>query len=153
MGASSPRGYALQLLKKRLRSAWELDQALLRRGVEAEERTKVITELTEAGLIDDQRFAKAWVHDRDRFAPRGAYLLRQELLKKGIDKEIIRQVLQDRLEDEEEPIDELAQARELAERRFALYRGLPEETQKRRVMAFLLRRGFSLDTVRRILNA
>lgn len=118
----------------------------------AEERTQVLDELTEAGLIDDARFARAWVNDRDRFSPRGAFLLRQELIKKGLSKEDITAALQQRTEREEEPVDELEQARALVEGRQRLYAHLPAETRNRRLMAFLLRRGFSLDTARRILN-
>jgi regulatory protein len=81
--------------------------------VPAEERTQVLDELTEAGLIDDARFARAWVNDRDRFSPRGAFLLRQELIKKGLSKEDITAALQQRTEREEEPVDELEQARAL----------------------------------------
>ncbi|HSI20810.1 MAG TPA: regulatory protein RecX [Verrucomicrobiae bacterium] len=153
MAASSPRGYALRLLKQRLRSVWEIDQALLRRQVPEEERQEIITSLTEAGLLDDVRLARAWVNDRDRFQPRGAIVLRQELMKKGIAKEIIDQTLRHRLEREEEPIDEYGQALQVAEPKMRLYARLDPETRRRRLGGFLLRRGFSLGTVRRILDA
>lgn len=153
---ASALSYALRLLKSRLRSAWEVDQALLRRGVDAEERKQVITELTEQGLLDDMRFGMAWVHTRDRLAPRGRFLLEQELHTKGIDKATIRLVMEKRAEEmQEEPElnpNEDEQIKLLVERKQRLYANLSEEVRVRRLTAFLARRGFSPDRVRRILN-
>lgn len=153
MAGSSPRGYALRLIKSRLRSLAEVDKALEKRGVERKDREQVLEELSAVGLLDDERLARAWVNDRDRFNPRGEQLLRQELFKKGIPEAIIKKTLQDRREREEEPIDEYEQAREVAEARENLYRNLPAEARKRRLGNYLLRRGFSLGVVRRILDA
>lgn len=147
------QGYALKLIQKRLRSVWEVEQALQRRGVEPEEIHAVISGLTEAGLLDDERVACAWVNDRDRFSPRGVFLLRGELIKKGIAKETIDKVLRDRTDRTEDPVDELAQAQAVAASKARLYANLSRETRRRRLGGFLLRRGFSQDTVRRILDA
>jgi regulatory protein len=132
-----------------------LEQALAKRGVEQEESAKILRELEEAGLINDERFARAWVNDRDRFAPRGAFLLKRELQQKGIDPGLIAVALAARTSPSEdaEPLDELQQAQALVERVEGRYRGLPEATRQRRLSSFLLRRGFTSDTVRRILNA
>jgi pyruvate,water dikinase len=108
---STPRSFALRLIKNRLRSCAEVDQALQKRGVEQQDREHVIEELTAAGLLDDTRLARAWVNDRDRFNPRGEMLLRLELKKKGISDSIIRETLSNRREREEEPVDEFEQAK------------------------------------------
>lgn len=148
---ASPLAYAASLIKKRLRSAWEIDQALLRREVNDEERTEVVAKLTEAGLIDDRRFALAWLHTRDRLSPRGEWLLVQELQHRGVSEKDIQEALRVRKE-EEDTESEFDRAKRIAERRARQYEGLPPETQARRMSAYLLRRGFSSDTVRRILG-
>jgi len=154
---SSARTYALNLLKRRLRSAWEVDQALLRKEVPTEERAELIAEFIGAGLLNDERFALAWVHTRDRLAPRGAYFLEQELRQRGIDKATIRLVMTKRAEEmQEEPElnpDEDEQIRTLIQRKERLYANLPKEVRYRRLLAFLSRRGFSPERVRRILSA
>jgi regulatory protein len=152
MAEHSAKGYALRLIKHRLRSIAEVEAALARKGVEQQDRQEVIHELTEAGLLDDARLAKAWVNDRDRFNPRGEHLLRQELIKKGVSDTIIKETLQERRDREEEPIDEFEQARQVAAAREGLYKGLPAEARRRRLGNYLLRRGFSLGVVRRILD-
>jgi regulatory protein len=153
---SSPLNYALRLLKNRLKSAWEIDQALLRRGVEEADRQLVITRLTEMDLLNDLRFARAWIHTRDRLAPRGEYLLKMELIKKGIPKEIITEALTERkqnVEDEEqEQLSEEELARNLLASKERAYAHLDSETRKRRLTSLLMRRGFSYETARRILN-
>lgn len=151
--SGSPRSYLLRLLKRRLHSRHELEQALRKRHVEPEQIAELLKELEAAGLIDDTRFARAWVNDRDRFRPRGKYILQAELAKKGIDRELIKQTLTDREEREEEPVNEFEQAKALAEQVGHRYAHLDAQTRYRRLGSFLLRRGFTPDVVRRILEA
>jgi regulatory protein len=151
-----PLSYCARLLKQRLRSRHELETAMTRRGIEASAQQGALASLAELGLVDDLRLAKAWVHDRDRLAPRGAAVLRQELILKGISREVIDQVLADRkaeaADEEAEQPSELDLARRLAAGKERLYAGLSEEVRRRRLAGFLQRRGFSYDVVRRILE-
>ena len=75
---------ALNVLSYRPRSVAEMR----RRGLAA-----VIPKLIELDLLDDQKFARWWVDQRLRFRPKGNRALTAELLAKGIDREIISQVL------------------------------------------------------------
>jgi regulatory protein len=151
-----PLTYCLVLLKRRLRSRHELDQAMQRHEVELEKRNEVLQVLTEQGLVDDVAYARAWIHTRDRLAPRGASLLRQELMQKGVDRDIILAALAERQEESEDEEEEQPSEDDLARRlvrgKERLYANLPPEVRKRRLMAFLQRRGFSYDVIRRILE-
>lgn len=150
----SSRSYALRLLKTRLRSAWELRQALLRREVPADEVEELIRELTEVDLVNDLRFAKAWIATRDRLSPRGINVLRVELAQKGIDKATMHRALSLREEErlEEEGMGEEARARLVMSRKERQYQHLPPDVYKRRMAGVLLRRGFPTDLVMRILK-
>lgn len=150
--SGSARSYLLRLLKLRLRSRAELSAALQKRQVPAAEVEELLDELTAVGLIDDLRFAGAWVRSRDRLKPIGWPLLERELRLKGISPEIIARVKADRVQTEE-PVDEDEQIRNLIKKKERLYANLSAETKKRRLIAFLLRRGFALERVWRILNA
>lgn len=150
----NPESYALFLLKRRLRSRDELDRALTRRGVEEAARGPLLDKLTQVGLLDDRRFAKAWIQSRDSFRPRGNSVLRLELIKKGVSQAIIQEVLAERAEEmeaEERP-DQVKLAREIIELKKRQYAHLKPEIRKRRVMALLMRRGFSYDIVKHVLN-
>ena len=154
---NDPLPYTLRLLKSRLRTEWEIDQAMLRHEVPAENRQNTIARLKEAKLLDDYRFALAWVHTRDRLSPRGESVLRMELMQKGVPKHLIDQALRERREAAEELEDEqpteLELARDLLERHTRQFASLAPEVRKRRQTAYLQRRGFSYDVIKRILEA
>lgn len=154
---SSPLSYCLALLKKRIRSRSELEYAMEKREIPRDVRLLVLDQLEEQGLVDDRRFARAWVHTRDRLAPRGEFLLRNELRQKGIAEEIIAEVLAGRKEEmgdvEREQPFELELARELVRRRERTYVRLSKEARNRRLAALLGRRGFSSEVIYHILKA
>jgi regulatory protein len=127
-----------------------------RREFDLEFQDQAVAELKELRLLDDVHYAHAWVRTRDRLSPRGAFVLRQELSQRGIARHIIDEVLQERKEaeddeDSEQPT-EMQLAQELVERKTRLYSNLSPEVRNRRLMGVLQRRGFSLDTIRRILK-
>ena len=154
---SSALSYALRLVNRRLRSAWELDQALLRKGVELEEREAVMSEMVRFKLIDDEHYALAWIHTRDRLSPRGESVLRMELRQKHVDDEIIAHALRQRREDaNDEASDQMSEeelAKVLIKGKSRAYAHLSKEVRERRLIALLMRRGFSYDVARRILEA
>lgn len=149
--------YCLRLLKRRFYSVWEVDQAMLRRAVPAEEREEVIKRLLEARLLDDRQFAKAWLSNRDRFNPRSHVVLRMELRQKGIAQEAIDEALAERSERLQDTTQvgppELQLAQELIRRKERLYASLTPEVRRRRQLALLQRRGFPYEVIRRILDS
>jgi len=76
---------ALRLLSHRARSENEMRTRLAMRGIPPEAIEDEIERLQKAGLLDDEKFARAWVENRKRTAPRGRRMLRYELLGRGIE--------------------------------------------------------------------
>ena len=85
--------YLDRLLKTRLRSQFEIEQKLKQKKYLPKEIQKAIEVLKKDNLINDKRFAYAFVHDREILNPRGKRLLALELRHKGITSEIIEEVL------------------------------------------------------------
>ena len=110
---------------------------------------EVIEDLKRVNLIDDYDFASAWIRDRVSNNPRGKAILKQELWKKGIKKEIIEKALKEYFKNVDE---ELNLAKKLMEKRKKRYANLEKNVAKRRMMDFLLRRGFSYDIVKQVLK-
>lgn len=125
---------ALRLLSHRPRSEKEMRTRLAMRGVEPAVIDEEVERLRRAGLLDDEKFARAWVEDRKRVAPRGRRMLRYELLGRGIDVESV-DLATDGIDDRETA---LALARSRA-RGSALG---DYETFLAKVGGFLRRRGF-----------
>ena len=128
------------------RSRSELESALARRRVPDEAAGRVLDRLEQAGLIDDQRFARDWVESRQARRQLSRSALQHELQAKGVAREFIDLALE-----EVDREDELRAARSLAGKKLRGLRDLPREVQQRRVAGALARRGFSSDIVGRVL--
>ena len=135
-------GYAFRLLKYRPRSEHELRQRLKRRGFSDSIITETLIFLKDKGLVDDLEFARIWVESRIK-KPLGIHRLKQELRIKGIDKNLIEQVIEriGSRYNEEETIGNLIQ------RRMERLRHIEPAKTKRRIFLYLLRRGFSSERI------
>lgn len=136
-----------RLLKHRARSVKEARERLQRAGYSVEILERVIAEAIAQGQLDDETFARLWVQGRLTLKPKGRALLVRELRAKGIADEIIERVLS-----EFEPEMEESLIRDLIERQASRYAHLDLNTRKRRLYAFLRRRGFSPEMIRRALQ-
>ncbi|OGK15827.1 hypothetical protein A2774_05830 [Candidatus Roizmanbacteria bacterium RIFCSPHIGHO2_01_FULL_39_12c] len=103
---------------------------------------KVIADLEEQGLIDDQAFVEWFVEQRARGKPKGGFVLKGELLRLGISKELIDKYLQNN------PLDEEKLAFQALKSKWHLFKHLPKKERFEKSAAFLFRRGFSFDTIR-----
>jgi len=131
-----------------MRSRFELEQILRRKGVPPEVGDPVLDRLTAAGLIDDEAFARAFVESRQRTRPRGRRGLAAELRRRGIAPPVIDRVLADR----EETEDKVEAARRAVAAKLRALEGKPPELVRRRAEQFLLRRGFDYETIREALG-
>lgn len=128
---------ALRLLSHRARSEQELRTRLAMRGIPAPVAEEEVARLRQVGLVDDEKFAKSWVEDRKRSAPRGRRLLRYELAGRGVHSEAI--------EEATTGIDDRETALELARGKARGTLMADYKTFVTKVGAFLQRRGFGYD--------
>jgi regulatory protein len=133
---------ALVFLAYRPRSEKEVRDRLRRGGYAQEAIDYVISRLHEWRYLDDEDFARRWVENRTAHRPRGKRLLQQELRHKGIDSETAREVIADA------DVDETGAAEALARRRLPAYAGDDPAAIRRRLAAYLARRGYSYDIIR-----
>ena len=135
---TAARQIALRLLESAPRTRAELAQAMARRGVPADAATAVLDRFTEVGLVDDEAFAAAWVTSRHNGRGLGRRALSQELRRRGVADETVREAVSTVSAD-----DERGAATTLVERRLRSMTGLPRDTQIRRLVGMLARKGFS----------
>lgn len=140
--ASRATEAALIFLGYRPRSEKEVRDRLRRGGFEQDAIEHAIARLHEWRYLDDADFARRWVENRTTHRPRGRRLLQQELRHKGIDNEIAR----DAIDDAE--LDETGAAEALARRRLPAYAGDEPAAIRRRLGAYLARRGYGYDVIR-----
>lgn len=130
---------ALFFLKFRPRSVFEIRKKLEVKKIEVKEIEQTIAVLKHNELLDDAKFAKMYVADRNRFKPSGSYVLRMELKRLGLSEIDIDNALAEQ--------DEESLAREAIESK-SKYRNGEFEKQA----AFLQRRGFGMQIILKILN-
>jgi len=135
---------ALNFLSYRPRSEAEVRRNLRRKGLDDEVVEAVVDRLVRAGLLDDEAFARYWVENRLQFNPRGIRGLRYELRKKGVPDEIIADVLAE--------LDEEAAARTVAESAIRRFASLPPVEFRRRLGAYLARRGFAYAVIQPLIE-
>jgi regulatory protein len=140
---------ALRLLAHRDRSEAELAERLGRRGHDEKEIRAALERCRELGYLDDLRFARMRARSLVRSGRAVGRRLLQDLKQKGVEAQTAARVL-DEL-DEETDEDELLE--NLLQRRFADFEFADADVkQRRRVINFFLRRGFTLDRVLAILK-
>jgi regulatory protein len=141
------RAYAFLLLKFRLRSENELRLRLKQKGFSEELSQDTVNFLKDKEFIDDHVFAKGWVASRLK-RPFGLRKIRQELIQKGLDKEII----ENSLSQVKEYYNESQIVGQLAQQRFSKLKNIEPLKAKARVYGYLMRRGFSPDVVSEVVK-
>jgi regulatory protein len=136
---------SFNLLSYRGRSRREIEDRLKRKGVSPEVIGETVRRLTELGLLDDVKFAEAFARDRLEFARKGKRVIYAELRKKGIPKPVVEQALSG-------APDEDKSATGLLDKVSRRYAALEPRARYRKLHDLLLRRGFSFDTIERVLG-
>jgi regulatory protein len=135
-----------RFLGARPRSRWEVEQRLRRAGAEDAVVRTTLDRLERVGFVDDVAFARWWVEQRDRHAPRGRVALETELRAKRVPPAVIATLREGEAGEEPLTDDERADA---ALERHLKGRPLPDDPKAlQRLGMFLVRRGFAPETAR-----
>ena len=132
---------ATRYLAVRPRSQSEMKERLMHRGFDSDTRSAVMAKLEGQGLLNDAAFARLWADSREASSPRSRLLTRLELRKKGVPADVIDAAVND--------IDDEANAHRAAISRLRSLQRSDREEFRRRLGAYLQRRGFAYEVVRR----
>lgn len=139
---------AMNLLQKRDYTEYKLREKL-KEGLYSEEIIDDTVEyLKSYKYLDDERFADDYIryHLKDKSRAR----LKQDLMQKGISGELIDKVLMSAYE-EETSDPELEQCAKLLKKKHYDPENMTYE-EKQKIMAFLYRKGFTGDVIRRAMS-
>ncbi|MBT4978364.1 MAG: regulatory protein RecX [Gemmatimonadetes bacterium] len=134
---------AYNYLSYRARSVKEVRDKLVQKEFAEEIIEQVVDDLQRQKLLNDREFARRFVEARLGRA-NGSRKLAQELRRKGIETEIIDEVLGEFAA----TLDSEERAMGLLGKQAWRYRGLERDKAKRRMLGFLARRGYDAQMAR-----
>ncbi|WP_239455421.1 regulatory protein RecX [Nocardioides gilvus] len=131
------RKILLDQLTGQARSRKQLADKLAQRDVPPEIAERLLDRFVEVGLINDEAFARMWIASRQPGKGLAGRALAQELRRKGIDDEIVRETIA-----EIDPEDEVEAARALVRKKLRTLRNVDRTTATRRLVGLLARKGY-----------
>ncbi len=134
----------LRFAMVRPRSEKEINDYFRRKEVHESLHPDLLKKLKHLNLLNDLEFAKWWVDQRQNFKPKSKRVLQMELRQKGIDKEIVDEVLGSTI------IDEGKMAKELLEKKMYKWKGQEPRAAKQKMAQYLAGKGFSWDVIEKV---
>ncbi|HJR41798.1 MAG TPA: regulatory protein RecX [Gemmatimonadaceae bacterium] len=141
---------ALDMLALSARSTRELRRQLIRKG-EPEELVAIALErLARLGVLDDAAYARQLARSRIAGSGISRRRLQAELFRKGVDRVIAEEAIATVID--EESVDESANLERVAAKKARTLAKLDPETRRRRLYAFLARRGYESSDITRVMD-
>lgn len=137
---------AYSYLGRRLHSRYELTTKLKSKGYESELINIVLNELEDKNYLNDCEFADAFARDKRKFRRFGSYRIKNELIKRRVNKEIIEQVISEvfpegnDMEEAVYHINKKIKNKTVDE--------LNDKNLKNKLITFLIRKGFDFETAK-----
>ena len=140
---------AYRYLNARERTETEIRRHLLGKRIDPSDIERSVQALIGQGLLDDARFARLFVQDKRELAEWGADRIRQALLARGVDRDVVA----DALAEHEQTADggEIDRALVVLRRRFPSPAG--DRRERERALGVLLRKGYDTDLALAAINA
>lgn len=137
---------AIRYIGRRPRSKKEVQHHLKLKGYDPERIGETVDRLQKERYLDDEAFAKLWTENRIVSQKKGRRWVEMELSQKGVDDGDIASAFSSI-----DPEEELTGALEIGRKKWRITGGEPFD-KRRKVMAFLLRRGYSNELVSRVIR-
>ena len=142
---------ALRMLAFRARASAELARSLVRKGELKEHVDRAVARLQEQGLLDDDAFAQSFTRARVLGARQSKRRVQQDLARKGVARAVTDAAIATVFE--EAGVDQQAVVEEAARRKLRSLSKLDPAVRRRRLYAFLARRGYDGDDIRNAMAA
>jgi regulatory protein len=139
---------AMRLLNYRMRTRHELVQRLRQKKFATDVIDRVMDKLASLGLIDDSRFAEAFVSEKISSKPVGKRELERKLREKGISRETASNAILPVSDDS----TQFELALEAAKVKLRSLRKFDSDKREEKLIAFLARRGFDWDIIKKVVH-
>jgi regulatory protein len=141
---------ALRMLDRRSRTVSELRQRLARHRHAPSAIEATLQRLVNVGLLDDDAYARQFVRSRLAAGRTAPARVQRELVHRGVDRQTAETALQDVVTEDAVEVETIID--DAVRRRAPSLAKLDAGTRRRRLYAYLARRGFNPDEIRRALE-
>jgi regulatory protein len=138
------------MLEARSRGVAELRRLLIRKGEPEPEVDAAIERLRSSGILDDANFARQLTRSKAVGAGLSRRRIGQELAKRGVSRDVSDEAIAAVFD--EEGIDEAASIDRVARKKLRMLTKVDDATRRRRLYAFLARRGYDSDAIGRVIQ-
>jgi regulatory protein len=142
--------YALSLLAARPYASSALRRKLIQKEYTAADTDDVIRRLLDNGLLNDAKFAEQYARSKMLSTGASKRRLTQDLYRKGVKGDVATQAIADVVEQDE--IDPAVMIERVARKKLAQLGALEPIVLRRRLFAFLARRGYDLDDIKAVVS-
>lgn len=132
----------LRYVAMRPRTCWEIENYLGRKDASPALTELIVNKLSNIDLINDEKFARAFIADRKLLRPTSRRKLVMELKKKRIDADVIEAALAEDVPDEQATLKEV----------IARKRRQTKYQDDLKLMQYLARQGFNYDDIKSALK-
>ena len=125
----------------------EVKEKLYNLGVWKKDHDEIISALIEENYLNEERFAIAYAGGKWRVKQWGRVKIKYELKQKKVSEYCIKKALQQISEEEY-----LAVIKKMADEKYASLKAEQYLVRKKKTMDFLIRKGFEMDLVRKVIE-
>jgi regulatory protein len=129
---------ALDLLSRRPRTVWEMQQYLKSKSYQKELIDKIVGRLVEKSYLSDMKFAESWVSSRRALKRTSKRKIKLELKQKHVSDSIINEVVSNDETIETEVIKQIIEAKRTQSR----------YSDQQKLVSYLARQGFNYSDIK-----
>ena len=148
MNRPTAYNYALNLLSARPYATRALHRKLIQKEYTTADADDAIRRLVDNGLLNDEKFAEQYARSKMVSTGASKRRLQQDLYRKGIKGDIATAAIANVIADED--IDTAALIEQVARKKLAQLGDLESLVLRRRLFAFLARRGYDIHEIKRV---
>ena len=150
MTPPSAYNYALNLLSARPYATRALHRKLIQKQYSAADADDAIRRLVDNGLLNDAKYAEQYARSKMLSTGTSKRRVQQDLFRKGVKSDVATEAIANVVEQEE--IDPAVLIERVAQKKLAQLGALEPLALRRRLFAFLARRGYDVDEIKAVVS-
>ena len=142
------RDQAFRFLARRPHSCVELEIKLIKKKFDKELISSLIEELKIKKYLDDEEYTRLIIQDEIKIKKSGPLIIKHKLFKKGVDQDIINDMINDLYSDELQ----LQNCGDLAQKKIAILHNASSDKKVHLMTNYLRLKGFTWNTVTEVVR-